>query len=110
MRIVLRRTRYLPQVFTEQGRWRTFVRLREMLATHKQLWGGLAKNGGEVRRKIRHCLRNTRRSVDPPPKAVKRPMGFLPPARRDPSRRASKPASSRCSKPAALKYQARSGE
>lgn len=89
--------RYLPYVFTEQGVamlssvlnseraiavniavMRTFVRLRQILATHKDLAGRLRAMEKKYDQKFKVVFEILRQLMEPPPDPPKRPMGFVP--------------------------------
>lgn len=93
--------RYLPFVFTEQGVamlstalnseraiavniaiMRTFVRLRQILATHKELAGRLAAMEKKYDQHSKVVFDILRQLTEPPPDPPKRAIGFLPPERR----------------------------
>lgn len=90
--------RYLPYVFTEQGVamlsavlnspravavsiaiMRTFVRLRQMLATHKQLAERLAEIEKKYDRRFKIVFDILKQLMEPLPEPPKPPMGFMPP-------------------------------
>jgi len=89
--------RTLPYVFTEQGVamlstvlhseraiavniaiMRTFVRLRQILTTHKQLAERLATMEKKYDGQFTEVFDAIRRLMAPPPPPQKRPIGFLP--------------------------------
>lgn len=91
--------RYLPYVFTEQGVamlssvlkseravavniaiMRTFVRLRQILATHKELAERLLSLERKYDQRFKVVFDALRQLIQPPPDPPKRPIGFLPPA------------------------------
>ena len=93
--------RYLPYVFTEQGVamlstvlnseraiavniaiMRTFVRLRQILATHKELAERLAAMEKEYDTRFKVVFDILKQLTEPPPDPPKRAIGFLPPERR----------------------------
>jgi hypothetical protein len=93
--------RTLPYVFTEQGVamlstvlnseraiavniaiMRTFVRLRQILATHKQLAERLIEMEKKFDHKFKVVFDILRQLMEPPPKPPKRPIGFLPPEKK----------------------------
>ncbi|HTR35814.1 MAG TPA: ORF6N domain-containing protein [Bryobacteraceae bacterium] len=93
--------RTLPYVFTEQGVamlssvlnseraiavniaiMRTFVRLREMLATHKQLAERLATMEKKYDRQLKVVFDILRQLMEPPPEPPKPPIGFMPPKKK----------------------------
>jgi phage regulator Rha-like protein len=93
--------RYVPYVFTEQGVamlstvlnseraiavniaiMRTFVRLRQILATHKQLAERLSALEKTCDGRFRAVFDALRHLMEPAQAPAKRPIGFLPPASR----------------------------
>lgn len=87
--------RYLPYVFTEQGVamlstvlngeraiavniaiMRTFVRLRQILATHKQLAEQLAAIERKYDQQFKVVFDILKQLMEPPPESPKRPIGF----------------------------------
>ena len=89
--------RTLPYVFTEQGVamlssvlnseravavnitiMRTFVRLRQILATHKQLAERLAALEKKYDQKFKIVFDVLRQLMEPPPALPKHPIGFMP--------------------------------
>jgi hypothetical protein len=94
--------RYLPYVFTEQGVamlstvlnseraiavniaiMRTFVRLRQILATHKQLAERLATMERCYDQRFKAVFDILKQLMDLPPDPPKRPIGFIPPGSRN---------------------------
>jgi hypothetical protein len=92
--------RHLPFVFTEQGVamlssvlnteraivvniaiMRTFVRLRQLLATHKQLAARLTAMEADFDHKLKVVFDILKQLMEPPPNPPKRPIGFLSPAK-----------------------------
>ena len=92
--------RTLPYVFTEQGVamlatvlnseraiavniaiMRTFVRLRQILATHKQLAERLAALEKKYDQHFKVVFDILKQLMEPPPDSPKRPLGFVPPRR-----------------------------
>lgn len=93
-------TRKLPRVFTEQGIamlsgvlrsrravqtniaiMRTFVKLREVLSTHKELAYKLSELEGKIEKhdiEIRSIFEAIRQLMEPPPEKPKRKIGFHP--------------------------------
>jgi len=90
--------RYLPYVFTEQGVamlstvlkskraiavniaiMRTFVRLRQILATHKELAERLQAMEKKYDQKFKVVFDILRQLMEPPPEPSKPPIGFMPP-------------------------------
>jgi len=93
--------RYLPYVFTEQGVamlssvlksdraiavniaiMRTFVRLRQLLATHKRLAERLAAMEKKYDRRFKVVFDILKQLMEPPPEPPKRPIGFVAPERK----------------------------
>jgi hypothetical protein len=93
--------RYLPYVFTEQGVamlstvlnskraiavniaiMRTFVRLRHILATHKELAERLAATEKKYDQQFKVVFDILKRLMEPPPEPPKRPLGFVSPGKR----------------------------
>jgi len=93
--------RYLPFVFTEQGVamlstvlnseraiavniaiMRTFVRLRQILATHKELAERLAAMEKEYDKRFKVVFDILKQLTEPPPNPPKRAIGFIPSERR----------------------------
>ena len=93
--------RTLPYVFTEQGVamlstvlnseraimvniaiMRTFVRLRQILATHKELAERLAAMEKKYDQRFKVVFDILRQLMEPPPDAKKEPMGFTPPGKK----------------------------
>jgi hypothetical protein len=93
--------RYLPYVFTEQGVamlstvlnseraiavniaiMRTFVRLRQILATHKELAERLTAMEKKYDQHFKVVFDVLKRLTEPAPDPPKRAIGFLPPERR----------------------------
>jgi hypothetical protein len=93
--------RYLPFVFTEQGVamlstalnseraiavniaiMRTFVRLRQILATHKELAERLAAMEKKYDQHFKVVFDILKQLTEPPPDPPKRAIGFLPPERK----------------------------
>jgi hypothetical protein len=89
--------RYLPHVFTEQGVamlstvlnskraiavniaiMRTFVRLRQLLATHKELAERLAAMEKKYDQRFKVVFDILKQLTEPPPEPPKRPIGFMP--------------------------------
>src|ERR1700733_9116591 len=89
--------RYLPFVFTEQGVamlstvlnseraiavniaiMRTFVRLRQILATHKELAERLAAMEKEYDKRFKVVFDILKQLTEPPPNPPKRAIGFIP--------------------------------
>ncbi len=87
--------RYLPRAFTEQGVamlssvlkskravlvnitiMRTFVRLREILTTHKDLARKLAEMEKKYDAQFRVVFDAIHKLMEPPPSPPRRPMGF----------------------------------
>jgi hypothetical protein len=92
--------RYLPYLFTEQGVamlstvlnskraiavniaiMRTFVRLRQILATHKELGDRLAEMEKKYDQRFKVVFDILQQLMEPPPDPPKRPIGFIPPGR-----------------------------
>lgn len=92
--------RYLPYVFTEQGVamlstvlssdraiavniaiMRTFVRLRQILATHKDFAERLAALEKRYDRRFKVVFDMLKQLMEPPPEPPKRPIGFIAPGR-----------------------------
>jgi hypothetical protein len=92
--------RYLPYLFTEQGVamlstvlnskraiavniaiMRTFVRLRQILATHKELGDRLAEMEKKYDQRFNVVFDILQQLMEPPPDPPKRPIGFIPPGR-----------------------------
>jgi hypothetical protein len=92
--------RTLPYVFTEQGVamlstvlnseraiavniaiMRTFVRLRQILATHKELAEHLAAMEKKYDRRFKVVFDILEQLMEPTPEPPKRPIGFIPPGR-----------------------------
>jgi hypothetical protein len=90
--------RTLPYVFTEQGVamlstvlsseraiavniaiMRTFVRLRQILATHKELAERLAAIEKKYDQRFKVVFDILKQLMEPPPGPPKRPIGFVPP-------------------------------
>jgi ORF6N domain len=90
--------RTLPYAFTEQGVamlstvlnseraiavniaiMRTFVRLRQILATHKELAERLEAMEKKYDRRFRAVFDILKQLMEPPPEPPKKPMGFIPP-------------------------------
>jgi hypothetical protein len=88
--------RYLPYVFTEQGVamlstvlnskraiavniaiMRAFVRLRQILATHKDLAEKLQAMENKYDKQFKVVFEIIRRLMEPPPGPPRRPIGFL---------------------------------
>jgi ORF6N domain-containing protein len=88
--------RYLPYVFTEQGVamlstvlkseraiavniaiMRTFVRLRHLLATHKQLAERLAAMEKKYDQRFKAVFDILKQFMEPPPYPPRRPIGFI---------------------------------
>jgi len=59
---------------------RTFVRLRQLLATHKQLAARLAAMEADFDHKLKVVFDILKQLMEPPPNPPKRPIGFLSPA------------------------------
>lgn len=93
--------RYLPYVFTEQGVamlstvlnseraiavniaiMRTFVRLRQLLATHKDLAERLAAMEKKYDQRFKVVFDILRQLMEPPPEPPKPPIGFMPPKKK----------------------------
>ena len=93
--------RYLSHMFTEQGVamlstvlnseraiavniaiMSAFVRLRQILATHKQLAERLAAMEKKYDQKFKVVFDILRQLTEPPPEPPKRPIGFLPPEKK----------------------------
>jgi hypothetical protein len=93
--------RYLPYVFTEQGVamlstvlnskraiavniaiMRTFVRLRQILATHKELAERLAAIEKKYDQQFKVVFDILKRLMEPPPEPPKRPIGFASPGKK----------------------------
>lgn len=91
-----------PYVFTEQGVamlssvlngeraiavniviMRTFVRLRQILATHKELAERLTAIEKKYDQKFKVVFDILRQLMEPPPEPRKRPIGFTPPSRKN---------------------------
>lgn len=89
--------RYLPYVFTEQGVamlstvlnseraiavniaiMRTFVRLRQILAAHKNLAGRLEDMEKKTDQRFKIVFDVLKQFMEPPPGPPKRPIGFVP--------------------------------
>jgi hypothetical protein len=89
--------RYLPYVFTEQGVamlstvlnseraiavniaiMRTFVRLRQILATHKELAERLTAMEKKYDQRFKVVFDILKQLMEPPPGPPKRPIGFMP--------------------------------
>ncbi|HXI40971.1 MAG TPA: ORF6N domain-containing protein [Bryobacteraceae bacterium] len=89
--------RYLPYVFTEQGVamlstvlnsdraiavniavMRTFVRLRQILGTHKELAERLAEMEKKYDQRFKVVFDILKQLMEPPPEPPKRPFGFMP--------------------------------
>jgi hypothetical protein len=89
---------FLPYAFTEQGVamlssvlrseraamvniaiMRTFVRLRQILATHKELAERLASLEKKYDHRFRVVFDLLKQLTEPPPEPPKRPIGFRPP-------------------------------
>src|SRR3984893_7657042 len=88
--------RYLPYVFTEQGVamlstvlkseraiavniaiMRTFVRLRQILATHKELAEKLQAMEKKYDQRFKVVFDILKQLMEPPPEPPKHPMGFV---------------------------------
>jgi ORF6N domain len=93
--------RYRPFVFTEQGVamlstvlkseraiavniaiMRTFVRLRQILATHEELAERLSAMEKKCDQRFKVVFDALRQLMAPPPDPPKRPIGFLPPGKK----------------------------
>jgi len=93
--------RYLPYVFTEQGVamlstvlnseraiavniaiMRTFVRLRQILATNKQLAAQLAAMEKKYDQQFKVVFDILKQLMEPPPEPPKRPIGFASPGKK----------------------------
>lgn len=61
---------------------RTFVRLRQILATHKELAERLAAMEKEYDTRFKVVFDILKQLTEPPPDPPKRAIGFLPPERR----------------------------
>ena len=91
---------FLPYAFTEQGVamlasvlhseraaavniaiMRTFVRLRQILATRKELAERLAAMENKYDRRFKIVFDILKQLMEPPPEPPKPPMGFLPPSK-----------------------------
>jgi len=89
--------RYLPYVFTEQGVamlstvlnseraiavniaiMRTFVRLRQILATHKELAERLDAMEKKYDQRFKVVFDILKQLMEPPPEPRKRPIGYMP--------------------------------
>jgi hypothetical protein len=88
--------RYLPYAFTEQGVamlssvlnstravqvniaiMRTFVRLRQILATHKDIAEKLQAMERKYDKRFKVVFEILHRLMEPPPEEPKRPIGFV---------------------------------
>jgi len=91
---------FLPYAFTEQGVamlssvlrseraavvnvaiMRTFVRLRQILATNKELAERLAAMEKKYDQRFKVVFDILKQLMEPPPEPPKRPIGFVPPAK-----------------------------
>jgi len=92
---------FLPYAFTEQGVamlssvlrseraamvniaiMRTFVRLRQILANHKELAERLAAMETKYDQRFKVVFDILKQLMEPPPEPPKRPIGFVPPSKR----------------------------
>ncbi len=92
---------FFPYAFTEQGVamlssvlrseraamvniaiMRTFVRLRQILATHKELAERLAAMEKKYDQRFKVVFDILKQLMEPPPEPAKRPIGFVPPSKR----------------------------
>jgi hypothetical protein len=60
---------------------RTFVRLRQILATHKDLAERLAAMEKQYDQRFKVVFDILKQLMEPPPEPPKRPVGFIPPGR-----------------------------
>ena len=56
---------------------RAFVRLREILATHKELGAKLRAIERKYNKQFKVVFEILRQLMEPPPKSAKRPIGFV---------------------------------